>query len=112
MLSQPAHAENILRLVRRIRHVFVIAPTQFIHQMPEMGRGRAETQVLLQPLADGIADRSAGLAIDLFALVGDSAVHGEVPLRGHFIVVMQDQVSGLEIVSSGRTIACILVKIE
>jgi hypothetical protein len=77
MLSPPVDTEIMLRLVRRIRHVFVIAPTQFIHQMLEMGRGRAGTQMLLQPLADGIADRSAGLAIDLFALVGDSAVHGE-----------------------------------
>jgi hypothetical protein len=77
MLSQPVDAEIMLRLVRRIRHAFVIAPTQFIHQMLEMGRGRAGMQILLQPLADGIADRSAGLAIDLFALVGDSAVHDE-----------------------------------
>jgi hypothetical protein len=45
--------------------------------MLKVGRGRPKTQVLLQPFADGIADRPTRLAIDLFALVGDSAVHGE-----------------------------------
>jgi hypothetical protein len=75
--------------------VLAIPAAQFIHQMLKVGRGRAGAQILLQPLADGIADRSAGLAIDLFALVCDSAVHGKVPLRGHFNVVMQKQFVGL-----------------
>ena len=61
---------------------------QFIHQMLEMrGQGglfRAE--VLLQPFAHGFANRSAGLAIDLFAVVADSAIHGE--FRFVAIVVM------------------------
>jgi hypothetical protein len=47
--------------------------------MLKVGRGTQGrgTQVLLQLLAYGIADRSAGLAIHLFALVAGSAVHGE-----------------------------------
>jgi hypothetical protein len=54
--------------------------------MLKVGRGtqRRRTQVLLQLLADGIADRSARLAIDLFALVDDSAVHGEF----RFLVIL------------------------
>src|SRR5882724_226196 len=44
--------------------------------MLEMGRQTrgVRTKVLPQPFAYGVADRSAGLAIDLFAV--DSAVHG------------------------------------
>jgi hypothetical protein len=38
------------------------------------GRG-LRTQVPLQPLADGVADRSAGLAVDLFTVVVCSAIH-------------------------------------
>jgi hypothetical protein len=38
---------------------------------------------LLQPLADGIADRPAGLAIDLFESAADSAIHLEFP--GEFL---------------------------
>src|ERR1700680_1645344 len=38
------------------------------------------TQVLLQPFTYGVADRSTGPMIDLFAAVGDSALHdGSVP---------------------------------
>jgi hypothetical protein len=43
------------------------------------GRG-LRTQVPLQPLADGVADRSAGLAVDLFTVVVCSAIH-EAALR-------------------------------
>ena len=48
---------------------------QFIQQMLEVGREAHgfRTKVLLQPFAHGIADRSAGLAIDLFAVA--SAIH-------------------------------------
>ena len=50
-------------------------------------------KVLLQPFAYGVTDRSAGLAIDLFAVLGDSAVHIEFPL--HFIqMMMRNQVIG------------------
>ena len=53
--------------------------------MLEVGRGTQGlgTKVLLQPLAHGITDRSAGLAIDLFAVVVDPAVHG----RFRFLVI-------------------------
>jgi hypothetical protein len=56
-----------------------VLPAQFIHQMFQMGRqsGMNRAKILLQPFAHGIANRSAGLAIDLFAGVGDSAIHGE-----------------------------------
>jgi hypothetical protein len=57
--------------------VSTVPPAQFIQQMLQVGRGRARTEALLQPFADGIADRSARLAIELFAVVADSAVHGE-----------------------------------
>ena len=40
-------------------------------------------KVLLQPFAYGFADRSAGLAIDLFAVVGDLAIHDEFRFRSH-----------------------------
>jgi len=45
--------------------------------MLEVGRKARgfRAKVLLQPFANGIADRSAGLAIDLVAVVGDSAIH-------------------------------------
>ena len=51
---------------------------EFMHQMLQMGRkgGFVMAEVLLQPFAHGFANRSAGLAIDLFAGVGDSAIHG------------------------------------
>jgi hypothetical protein len=53
--------------------------------MLEMGRQTrgVRTKVLLQPFAYGVADRSAGLAIDLFAVVFDPAVHG----RFRFLVI-------------------------
>jgi hypothetical protein len=56
-----------------------VALAQFVHQMVEMGRWTQgfQTKILLKPFAYGVADRSAGLAIDLLAVIGDSAVHGE-----------------------------------
>jgi hypothetical protein len=53
--------------------------------MLEMGRQArgVRAKVLLQPFAYGVADRSAGLAIDLFAVVVDSTVHG----RFRFLVI-------------------------
>jgi hypothetical protein len=47
--------------------------------MLEVGRGTQglRTQVLLQPFAHGVADRSAGLAIDPLVAVADSAIHNE-----------------------------------
>jgi hypothetical protein len=48
-----------------------------------MGRERGfRANVLLQPLADAVADRSRGLAIELIVIVVDSAaVHSEFPRR-------------------------------
>jgi hypothetical protein len=62
-----------------ISGVLAVAPAQFIHQMLQVGRKarRLRTQILLQSFAHGIADRSAGPVINLFAVVGDSAVHRE-----------------------------------
>jgi hypothetical protein len=53
-----------------------IQPLQFVYQNSQMGRqfGIFRTKVLLQPFADGTANRSAGSLIDLFALV-DSVGH-------------------------------------
>jgi hypothetical protein len=82
--------------------------------MLEMGRQTRgiRTKVLPQPFAHGVADRSAGLAIDLFAVVVDEPVHG----RFRFLVisneVTQDQVIGMEIVSRHSPIAFFLVKVE
>jgi hypothetical protein len=56
----------------------IVAPAQLIHQMLKMGRQTRGlgAKIFLQPFAHGIADRSAGLTIDLFAVVVDSAHHG------------------------------------
>jgi hypothetical protein len=55
----------------------VVLPSQRIHQVPEAGRqlGIFRAKVLLQPFADGTADRPAGAAIDLFAAFVDSVGH-------------------------------------
>jgi hypothetical protein len=60
----------------------VVSLAQFIHQVLQMRRERRSfrAKALLQPFADGIADRSAGLTINLFRLVGDSAIHPEFRL--------------------------------
>src|SRR5271154_2167638 len=65
---------------------------------------RLRPQALLQPLAHGITDRSAGLAVDCFWLVGDSAVHDG--FRCVFLSdLMPNQVSSVEIVSRRTKIA-------
>jgi hypothetical protein len=108
-VSTTAYA-SIFILVRWHRATLVVPSAQFIHQMLEMGRQTRglRTKVLLQPFAHGVADRSAGLAIDLFAVVVDSAFHG----RFRFLVVSKNQVFGMGIVSRYSPIACILVKVE
>jgi hypothetical protein len=64
-------------LDRRQQSIAVILPLQLIHQISQMGRqfGTLRAKVLLQPFADGTADRSAGGAIDLFAALVDSVGH-------------------------------------
>ncbi|MHC2630199.1 hypothetical protein ACVIU7_001116 [Bradyrhizobium liaoningense] len=43
-----------------------------------MGReARLGAKALLQPLAHGIANRAAGAAVDLFAVIGKEASHRE-----------------------------------
>jgi hypothetical protein len=76
--------------------------------MFEMGRQRGvnRPQILLQPFTHGLADRSAGLAIDLFSDVGGSAVHDEF----RFKCATPDQVIGARIVSRFALIAWLLVK--
>jgi hypothetical protein len=76
--AQKLAAHKLIGLVLGFR-LLAVPPAQFIHQMLEMGRQARGLGVkaLLQPFAHGVADRSAGLAIDLFAVVVDSAHHGE-----------------------------------
>jgi hypothetical protein len=64
-------------LMRGFAVFLVVAPMQFIHQMLQVGGGTqgVGAQALLQPFAHGIADRAASPAVELFAGVGDSAVH-------------------------------------
>jgi hypothetical protein len=49
---------------------FAVLPAQLLHQMLELGRQgwRLGAEIPLQPFADGVADRSAGIAIDLWAI--------------------------------------------
>jgi hypothetical protein len=64
-------------LERRQPSIAVILPLQLIDEVPEVGRqlGIFRAKVLLQPFADGTADRAAGAAIDLFAAFVDSVGH-------------------------------------
>ncbi len=69
--------------------------------------GRVEllrAQALLQPLAHGIADRSAGLAVDWFAVVYDSAVHGGFRCNS-MSDLMPNQVAAAKMVSRQGRIA-------
>jgi hypothetical protein len=74
-----ADAEKFIRLIRRPQAVLAVPPAQFIHQMLEVGREvrRLRKQGPLQLFTHGVADRSARPAIDLLAVVGDSAIHDE-----------------------------------
>jgi hypothetical protein len=106
-----AYAEKFTQLVRLPQAVIAVPPAQFIHQVLEVGReARRRRQALLQMFTDGIANRSARLAIDLFAVVGDSAIHNEF----RFVSLHSDagQVAGREIVSRHKAIACRSVEIE
>jgi hypothetical protein len=56
---------------------FIVKAAQLVQQVLKMGReARVRLKVPLQPFAHGVADRSGGVAIDLFAAVADVAVHG------------------------------------
>jgi hypothetical protein len=68
---------SIFSLVAQV--ILSVPFAQFVHEMLQV-RGQTRrhgTQILLQPFAYGVADRSGGLAIDPFAVVGDSAIHRE-----------------------------------
>jgi hypothetical protein len=69
---------NVFQLKSGQQSIAAVLPLQFIHQVPEMRRqlGIFRAKVLLQPFADGTADRSAGGAIDLFAALVDSVHRG------------------------------------
>jgi hypothetical protein len=69
---------KVVRFKSGQRSIAAILPLQLVHQVPEMGRqfGVFRAKVLLQPFADGAADRSAGGAIDLFAAFVDSVHRG------------------------------------
>jgi hypothetical protein len=78
-----------------------VPPAQFIHQMLEVGREarRLGTQGLLQMFTYGVANRSARLAIDMFAVVGDSTVHNEFRFVAISNEITPNQVTGTENVS-------------
>jgi hypothetical protein len=69
----------IFSLIRHFSAAGFVAPAQFVEQMLEVGRQAQglRAKALLQPFAYCVADRSAGIAIDRFAVVGDSAIHDE-----------------------------------
>src|SRR5260370_24221607 len=55
----------------------VLEPSQFIHQALQRRRQRSlGAHALLQPFANDVADRSAGLVIDFFVVAIDSWIHG------------------------------------
>ena len=104
-----------MSLVRPRAAATFVAPAQFVHQMFQMGRQARplRAEALLQPFAHSVADRSAGLAIDLFDVVGDSAIHDEFrfPVIS-FKKVMPDQVAARELVSGRQPIARVFGKIR
>jgi hypothetical protein len=54
----------------------VVAATQFIDKLAQTRRQVGiGAQALLQPFADGVADRHACLVIDLFEIIVDSCIH-------------------------------------
>ena len=57
----------------------VVAAAQLINELAQTRRKFAlGAQVLLQPFADGVADRHACPVIDLFDIAGDSGFHGDL----------------------------------
>jgi hypothetical protein len=75
--AAPPCPESRPGLNRRQPSIAAIQPLQRIHQVLEAGRqfGIFRAKVLLQPFADGTADRSAGGAIDMLAALVDSVGH-------------------------------------
>jgi hypothetical protein len=102
-----SHMLEIQQLVRPM--VLAVASAQLVRQVLQLRRQarKIRTQVLPQPLAYGVADRSAGLVIELFPDVANSTVHEVFRSCPFQTRVLQDQVAGLEIVSRRRPIECI-----
>ena len=79
--TQPAsYGKNccLAALRRRAHAVLVLAPAQLLDQSSRSGRRIhvVRAQELLQPLAHGVADRSAGLPIDRLVVMGFKGSHG------------------------------------
>jgi hypothetical protein len=116
--TQPVYRQNIARnvalpagfgrLVSRV--AFVIALAQLVDQIFKAGGSlqRLGLQIASQPLADSIANRSAGGAIECLAGVVGSAAHRW--FRPDVRWVTQHQVAVIKNVSRPRNIACPLVK--
>jgi hypothetical protein len=87
----------------------VLTPSQFIHQALQRWRQRSlGADALLQPFANGVADRAAGLVIDFFVIAIDSGIHGTS--FGKFLIradakTLLGQVARPDIVSA-RTAGC------
>jgi hypothetical protein len=75
--SQPGYAGKTFSSNGGAVSIAAVLPLQLIHQVPEMGGqfGIFRAKVLLQPFADGTADRSAGGPINLFTALVDSVGH-------------------------------------
>jgi hypothetical protein len=102
-------------LIRHHAAAAFVAPAQFVHQVLEIGRQARglRAKALLQPFADSVADRAAGVTVDRFAIVGDSAVHDEFRfLAISFKEVTPDQVAEREFVSGGGSIPRLFGKIR
>jgi hypothetical protein len=93
------------------RETILIAPAQLVHQMVEVGGWLQgfRPQALLQPLADGLADRAAGSVINRLGDLVDSIGHCSFPL-GRFRFLVSGQVAGLKLVSRTALAAGIFSK--
>jgi hypothetical protein len=102
--SIPVLMQSGPALIRQPPSVLAVAPAQLVYQWLQMGGGRIiGAHALLQPFADGVADRSARLVIDFVVLVVDSAVHASSNSCGP-IEILQNQVLKPSFVSARRSI--------
>jgi hypothetical protein len=88
-----------------------VLPPQLIHQAAQSGRqlGILGAKVLLQPFANGAANRAAGGPIDLFAALLDG-IHRK--FRFAFVAGYEHQVISAGIVSPANGLHGLIVKIE
>jgi hypothetical protein len=78
------YSENRCTLFRimlpSVRAALAVALLQLVEELFEMRREPGlRPKALLKPFAHGIANRAAGAPVDLFAVIGERASHGEVP---------------------------------